>query len=109
MFSEKSKSNCGKVHLMFSAKSKEELLFKDAFEKIINNNSDFTAEYFTTKEGQKNRIDANRIESVIEKFSADSQKPLFYICGPPQMIKDMNLHLLKLGVPKSNIFFELWW
>ena len=94
---------------MFSAKSKEELLFKDAFEETTKKNSDFTAEYFITNEGPSSRIDARRIETVIEKFNAKRQKLLFYICGPPQMIKDMNKHILKLNVPKSNIFFELWW
>lgn len=34
--------------------------------------------------------------------------PLFYICGPPQMVKSVSEILEGLGVVKENILFEKW-
>ena len=37
-------------------------------------------------------------------------KPLFcYLCGPPNMIKDIARILIDLGVPKKRVIYEMWW
>merc|ERR1712001_605236 len=99
------KSNCNKIHLIFSAKSKEELLFKDAFEKV-STNKDFSTEYILTNKNE--RINETKLGKTLKYFS-DTHKVMCFLCGPPKMIEDMTRYLVQLKIPQNHIFFELWW
>ena len=41
-----------------------------------------------------------------ERISPDS---LFFICGPPDMIRDVIGMLVRLGARGSRIRYEQWW
>jgi len=44
---------------------------------------------------------------VVEKLSKD--KLCVFICGPDSMIRDTSSELQALGIPETNIHYELWW
>ena len=93
--------------MIFSAKSKEELLFKDAFEKV-STNKDFSTEYVLTKTDKNERINEKKLGNTL-KYLSDTNKVMCFLCGPPKMIEDMTRYLVQLKIPRSHIFYELWW
>ena len=54
--------------------------------------------------GHTGRIDDDLLRS--ERVNPDS---LFFICGPPDMIRDVIGMLVRLGVPGSRVKYEQWW
>ena len=100
-------SKCNKVHLMFSAKSNNELIFRDDFDSISD--KDTSVEYIVTKEMHKNRIDMKKLQDTLKQFSDHQNALLCYICGPPKMIQDVNEFLSLCNIPSNHIFYELWW
>ena len=97
--------------MLFSARNTEELLFKSKFDTIANEHPDmFSVEYNLTREGNSgNRVTKERISSTLKEKFQSQEKVFFYLCGPPQMIKDLTQDLISLGIPKCNIKYELWW
>jgi len=107
----KGQSDCKKVHLLFSARNTDELLFKSKFDTIANEHPDmFSVEYNLTREGNSgNRVTKERISSTLKEKFQSQEKVFCYLCGPPKMITDLTQDLVSLGIPKHNIKFELWW
>jgi ferredoxin-NADP reductase len=94
------------IRLLFSAKTSDELIFKDKFDKISDPN--FKATYFVTASGRKDRIDKQVLENSVDSFCRS--KPVFcFVCGPNSMIKSVESELVNLGVDKRHIFYEVWW
>ena len=111
-----------KVSLLFSAKSRDELIFRGDIEDICERRRDtFEASYFVTGDGGGNarargdetgrvfyaRIDASHLSVAL---GDDDVSGVFcYVCGPNSLTEDCVAALMKLGVPKENVFYELWW
>ena len=108
-----------KVSLLFSAKSRDELIFRRDIEDICERRPDtFTARYFVTggearddddtRRAFGKRIDSDDLSSALGG-GGDMSSVFCYICGPNPMTKDCAAALIQLGVPKDNVFYELWW
>ena len=121
-----------RVNLLYSSKTKEELIFCDRIKDIVASNkvsgdsmnrcNSFNATFFTTQNSipepdfKNKRIDVDDIKEAIKLFSDETNdtrkenKPLFcYLCGPPNMIKDIARILIDLGIPKKRVIYEMWW
>lgn len=96
--------------LVYSASTPSELLFRDEFEAIATSNSNFRAHFTITRphseawSGNVGRISP----STLQDAGIDANH-LCYICGPPQMIKDMLTALKEIGVPAERLRYEQWW
>ena len=96
--------------LIYSVSTPSEILFCQELEDIARRNPAFRPVFTITRpeaqqwNGHTGRIDDELIRS--ERISPDS---LFFICGPPDMIRDMIGMLVRLGVPGSRIEYEQWW
>lgn len=53
------------------------------------------------------RIEEPDISKAFEWLNKDVTQA--FICGPSNMITDMQDILIKLNVPKNKIHFESWW
>jgi len=105
-------SNCQRLHLVFSAKTEKELLFKEAIEECAQQQPDkISCSFVATREQKNSRITQEYLRDffIEHKLSPNNTKLVCYMCGPPQMIKAFNKYLLSLGVPKEQIKYELWW
>ncbi|XP_035221694.1 oxidoreductase NAD-binding domain-containing protein 1-like isoform X2 [Stegodyphus dumicola] len=102
----------GRVHLMYSARTEEELVFKDTFTVMEIEHPTLTCEYFVTREVEKHPKPDSRIEEsdVIESVrKLETGKTLCYVCGPSTMTDDVANWLEKLGIRKEFIRYEKWW
>ena len=57
-----------------------------------------------TWDGRTGRIDAELLRAEGIDLNA-----LFFVCGPPAMIRDVAAMLAELGVPGERIRYEQWW
>ena len=96
--------------LIYSVSTPSELLFRQELEEVASRNSVISLVFTVTRPGDEpwsgrvGRIDDALLRS--ERVSPDS---LFFICGPPAMIRDIVGTLNRLGVPGSRVKYEQWW
>lgn len=82
--------------LILSNKTSKDIILETELKEMLGKN--FTS--VLTKENNK-RIDEKFLKKKISDFSHH-----FYICGPPQMIGDIKIILMKLGAKESSIVIE---
>lgn len=103
------------VHLLYSSKNVNELIFKDVIKHICINNTNFKCTFFVTKEDceiSMKKIHARRIHEadIVQGTSSFlSPKRYAYICGPPQMLTNTVPLLSNAGFEKNQILYEKWW
>lgn len=103
----------GEVKLLFSAKTFSELIFKNYLEEISSNNPNISTEFFATRDSAASppvngcRISKEDIERVCQQLGTDKLK--VFMCGPSNMVHDMEDHCFACGVTEEQIFYERWW
>ena len=114
-----------KVSLLYSAKRIDELIFRDDIDDICERRVEtFTANYFVTGNDERteeeeerkvicSRIDAGHLARALalgDDGAGTRESDVFcYVCGPNSLTEDSVAALTTLGVPKENVFYELWW
>ena len=99
-----------RLTLVYSASTPDELLFKEELGAISANNPRIKYVFTVTQhapdtwDGHTGRIDAELLRA--ESVDLDA---LFFVCGPPSMIRAMVSMLRGMGVPRSRIRYEQWW
>ena len=99
-----------RLNLVYSASSPDELLFRRELESIAARNDRIRCVFTVTRavpetwDGRTGRIDAELLRA--EGIDLDA---LFFVCGPPAMIRDVAAMLAELGVPGERIRYEQWW
>lgn len=95
--------------LFYSVSHPDEILFREELEQASRQHNNLSLEITVTQacagwSGQTGRI--NKLKLAALNTAPDS---LFYLCGPPGMVDDMEKFLRELGVHTSRIIFEKWW
>ena len=93
------------IALIYGNRSEQDIVFKDELEKMQNEK--FKIVHTLEKpskqwKGLQGFIDENMIKREITDYS----ERVFYICGPPIMIKIMSEILAKIGISTDNIKIE---
>ncbi|XP_077447102.1 oxidoreductase NAD-binding domain-containing protein 1 isoform X1 [Stigmatopora argus] len=108
--------NIGSVHLCYSAKTTQELLFKNPILWACKEFPDkLTCEFHVTQQTTDIEpqlqpfVSRRRIAELELETHVDPQRTLCYLCGPPPMIEAVSQILLELGLPQDRILFEKWW
>jgi glycine betaine catabolism B len=100
-----------KITMFDSNRNQQNILYKDEFDSWVTENGDLKIVYAVTDEatehwsGERGRIDKSMLERHLTREQIDSA--IFYICGPPAMIKAMQ-DLLKndFRIPDDRIKIE---
>ncbi|MCE2457792.1 MAG: oxidoreductase [Dehalococcoidia bacterium] len=99
-----------RLALVYSAATPDELLFREELVSIADANPRIRPVFTVTQpesdawDGHTGRIDAGLLRSESVDLNA-----LFFVCGPPAMIRAMIAMLRELGVPRPRIRYEQWW
>ena len=99
-----------RLTLVYSASTPDELLFREELTSIAAANPRIRHVFTVTQEasetwkGHSGRIDADLLKS--ESVDLDA---LYFVCGPPAMIRAMIAMLRGLGVQRARIRYEQWW
>ena len=102
-----------KIIMFDSNRNEQNILYKKEFDKWANQNRNFKVIYTLTEEeaanvnwnGEHGRIDRSMLERHLSKD--DTGNAIFYICGPPGMLKAMqDLLQEEMQVPKNRLKVE---
>jgi len=98
------------ITLIYSVKTPEDIIYRKELNELANNSNFRYVQTITRPtgfswEGLTGRIDTN----LIRKSVPDIRNSMYYICGPPEMVKGM-VSILKgdLKIPDSQIKLEAW-
>ena len=99
-----------RLTLVYSASTSDELLFKDDLEKISADNPRIRVIFTVTQPASNDwDVHAGRIDADLLREESVDLHALFFVCGPPSMIRAMVSMLRELGVPRPQIRYEQWW
>jgi ferredoxin-NADP reductase/nitrite reductase/ring-hydroxylating ferredoxin subunit len=104
-----------KIIMLDSNRSRQNILFRNDFDKCADTNKNLKIVYTITDEqnkngddewkGEKGRIDIAMLKRYLN--SDDIEKGIFYMCGPPAMVKAMQDKLeVDLQIPAERIKIE---
>lgn len=107
----------GSVHLCYSAKSTQELLFKRT---IVDMCEEFpetlSCDFHVTQQPAEDierdlqpYLKRGRVSEEHLRGRVDPRSTLCFLCGPPPMIESLSAALQETGLPPSRILFEKWW
>jgi ferredoxin-NADP reductase len=107
-----------KIIMFDSNRNEQNILYKDEFDKWASQNKNFKVIYTITDEEKEQeatianwnvehgRINKSMLERCLTKEEID--KAIFYICGPPGMLKAMEELLQKeMQIPKDRLKVEV--
>lgn len=97
-----------KITLLYSNKTPEDAPFTSDLESFAKENPHFTFVPVMTDidpdewSGESGFIDADMLRRHVSDISA----PIYYLCGPPDMVQDMRQMLVETGANEDNIRTE---
>jgi len=87
--------------LIFSNKTSRDIILREELETLLGDNLILTLTR-EKKEGMENRrIDKEFLQEMVKDFSQN-----FYVCGPPEFVKDITKALRELGANPESLVFE---
>jgi NAD(P)H-flavin reductase len=98
----------GRIGLVYSVRSPEELAYREEFEKLDRQRR-VTFRHTVTRSasdgwtGRQGRIDAAALKDMV-----DPGNTLCFVCGPPALVGDIRPRLNALGVNDEQIRIEQW-
>ncbi|TWU40089.1 Phenol hydroxylase P5 protein [Novipirellula aureliae] len=96
------------ITLLHSSSTPDELPFVDDFEQLTKDNQKFRYVAVASDSapddwrGERGRIDAE----MVKKYVSDRDRPIYYLSGPPSMVKAMRQLLVGMKVNEDNIRSE---
>jgi CDP-4-dehydro-6-deoxyglucose reductase len=101
-----SQPDCPPVHVVFSARSADELAYRDELERLAADRrvrlwSTVTRRHDPPWTGRRGRVDR-----VLLAEALPSPGCACLVCGPPAFVADVRAGLLALGVPEARIGVE---
>lgn len=99
-----------KITVFYSNRTPEEIAFKSALDELQRRNKNLTVIYTVTRpdeaalpwSGRIGRIDSE----LVKEYVVDMKEAVFYICGPPVMVKEMLDMLSVFSIPAERIRVE---
>ncbi|HKL40018.1 MAG TPA: hypothetical protein VJ894_05025 [Cryomorphaceae bacterium] len=87
--------------LIFSNKTEKDVIMRDEFHEMLGEDFISTLTQEEAEGHESGRIDADFLEKHVDDFSQH-----FYVCGPDEMVEDINEHLKELGAEGDSLVFE---
>ncbi|HEY4323158.1 MAG TPA: FAD-binding oxidoreductase [Mucilaginibacter sp.] len=87
--------------LFFSNQTDKDIILKDELEAMLGNNAHFNITSQPDTKHDRRKINAEFLKAEVKDF-----KKHFYVCGPDQMVLDINQMLEKLGAKADAVVFE---
>ena len=96
-----------KIYLLFGLRYIENIFYQKELEEIVNKYPNFSFDITLSRPatswiGKNGRVSVNLAEKIIDK-----KNNLFYLCGSPEMVKDVRKILIDDKIDTKNIKFEI--
>jgi ferredoxin-NADP reductase len=98
-----------KINLIFGCRHKENILYREEFEKLESEYENFHYHPVLSRENEETWDGCcGYVHQVYQKLYEDKRPALFYICGWREMIIEARDNLKEMGYDKKQIKFELY-
>jgi ferredoxin-NADP reductase len=87
--------------LFFSNNTDKDIILEKELKAMLGNNVLFTTTLQKDGKNDHRMIDINFLKAEVKDFNKH-----FYVCGPDQMVMDINKVLEKLGITSDSVVFE---
>ena len=96
------------VYVFYSNRDPRKVAFLDELQRLEKTNPVFTfIPTVTTSNGTVWPFEHGRIDApMLARYLPEVHKPVYYVCGPPEMVTAMQKLLYSLGVNEDNIRSE---
>ena len=96
------------IYVFYSNRDVRKVAFLDELQRLEKTNPAFTfIPTVTTPNGSVWPFEHGRIDAqMLTRYIAEVHKPVYYVCGPPEMVTAMQKLLYSLGVNEDNIRSE---
>jgi ferredoxin-NADP reductase len=96
-----------KITLFYGCRTENDIAFKQELEKMQEQNKNLKI-VFMVNEASSHWKGATGVinAEMIKKELPDYKDNLFYVCGPPPMVKAMETLLESIGLPKTQLKLE---
>lgn len=92
------------ITLLYISRHQEDILFRDEFERLCQQNENLRIIHTLSAPDQNWRGETGRIkDSMVKRLIPDYMQRLFYICGPPALVEDMESVLKSIGQPDEMV------
>ncbi|MCX6728715.1 MAG: FAD-dependent oxidoreductase [Candidatus Saccharibacteria bacterium] len=97
-----------KITLIYSNRTPSDAAFTDDLQEYAKTNQNFTfVPVFTDKTVEGRNGERGHIDSeMVKKYVTDIETPIYYLSGPPEMVKSMRNLLIEIGANEDNIRSE---
>jgi len=95
-----------KLNLLYSAKTESEILYKEEFLKLKKEGK--LTNYFTLTREEKETHESGRLTKDTLQEQIKNKSAIFYICGPPEFVTDVEVALIDIGIERHKIRKEKW-
>ena len=96
--------------LIYGNRSQEEIAYREELHELERANPHFSVVHTLSREptesgwrGRRGRIDA----TLLREAATPLKDPIYYLCGRGAMVMEVGQVLLRLGVPRERISFEV--
>jgi len=87
--------------LFFSNKTDNDIILKDELKSMLGKNAHFTITRQKDSQYDQRKINSDFLKAEVKDFSRH-----FYVCGPDEMVNELNETLVKLGAKADAVVFE---
>lgn len=93
------------VQLFYGNRNADEIIFKSELDELKQAHSGrLLVQHFLSSDGE--RLDSDRVNSLVVGMKDQLEKAIFYVCGPAAMIQNTEKSLLASGVSSNQIKIE---
>ncbi|MCH8022916.1 MAG: FAD-dependent oxidoreductase, partial [Thaumarchaeota archaeon] len=98
-----------RILLLYSSRSSQEIIYRTLWEELEKTNSNLKVVHTISRPeeskgwtGKTGRIDAGLIRETV----SDLNNTIFYICGPPGLVRALNEMLMLIRIDVHNVLVE---
>lgn len=97
------------ITLYWGLRHEEDVYWKEEFEELASKHPKFTFKLTLSKPGKNWKGLRGRVTEHVIQEEQNITESEFYLCGNREMVKDMEVQLLASGVPKAQVYKELYY
>ncbi len=95
-----------KMRLIYTNKTKNDIIYHKELLELEKKNKNLKLYLATTQDESWEGLNGRVGDKIILELIPDYKEVLFYICGPPKMVSEIQQMLITLGVDRSKIKTE---
>ena len=96
-----------KIYLLFGVRHEEDIFYIEELKELSKNHENFSFELTLSRPSENWKGNSGRVSAHLPEKIIDRKNNHFYLCGSPEMVKDVSKLLSDDGVDMKNIKFEI--